>query len=84
MDNRLRAEAIATKAIRVAGGPKELSRILRARGLPISHQAVQQWKRVPVSRAPVVSEITGIPLNVLRPDVNWGAPADEPREARSA
>lgn len=56
-------------------GPVELARRLTAAGQPISSQAVGQWSEVPVKRAKAVSEITGIPLHELRPDL-WDPPSE--------
>jgi hypothetical protein len=40
-----------------------------ARALGITHGAVNQWRRVPAERVVAVERITGIPREVLRPDV---------------
>ena len=37
--------------------------------LGLSRSAVNQWTRVPVDHAKKVSELCGIPLNKLRPDI---------------
>jgi hypothetical protein len=66
------------KALRQAvyrcGGFSGLARKMAEAGSPISSAAVQAWRRVPVSRARYVSQVAGIPLYELRPDV-WDAPA---------
>ena len=51
-------------ALEAAGGPTAL-----ARALDVSHQAVIQWKRVPVNRVLAVERITGITRYELRPDI---------------
>jgi len=53
-----------TLAIKVAGGAKNL-----ATALGISPPAVYQWDRVPAERVGKVSALTGIPPQVLRPDL---------------
>ncbi len=40
-----------------------------ARHLGVTHSAVAQWKRVPAERVSLVSSVTGIPREVLRPDI---------------
>ena len=49
--------------------PRMMSEIANA--LDIRVQAVSQWRRVPIQRVAVVSEITGIPQEQLRPDFPW-------------
>lgn len=55
--------------IKQAGG---VSKIAHAVGR--HHTSVMGWKRVPVEHARVISDLTQIPLHVIRPDV-WDAPA---------
>lgn len=55
---------------RIRATPGMLARIARELGLDRS--APVQWTEVPVRHARVVSRLTGIPLNELRPDV-WTA-----------
>lgn len=50
------------------------------RHLGLSRAAISQWRVVPSRHLAAVSEVTGIPPEILRPDLN-GAPA--PRIARS-
>ncbi len=59
--------AVIAYAIEKAGGLSEL-----ARQLGVKRQAVFAWKRIPAERARKVSEITGIPLADLRPDLYEG------------
>jgi DNA-binding transcriptional regulator YdaS (Cro superfamily) len=40
-----------------------------ARALGMTPAAVSKWSRIPVHHAHRISEETGIPLHVLRPDV---------------
>ena len=51
------------RAIKIVG-PAEL-----ARRLGITRQAVDQWRKVPATRAVEVERETGIPRHELRPDV---------------
>jgi len=57
-------DKITQQAIAKAGGVTAL-----AAALGISRQAVNQWKRVPPSKAGSVSKLTGIPVQKLRPDI---------------
>jgi DNA-binding transcriptional regulator YdaS (Cro superfamily) len=43
------------------------ARIAKRAAITIS--SVSQWRRVPAERAVLVSEETGVPLHVLRPDI---------------
>ncbi|MEP9378423.1 Cro/CI family transcriptional regulator [Aquabacter sp. CN5-332] len=58
------------EAIRLAGGPTELSR-----QIGISPQAISQWDLVPAKRVLVVENITGISRYALRPDIYGPAPS---------
>jgi DNA-binding transcriptional regulator YdaS (Cro superfamily) len=40
-----------------------------ARELGVTKSAISQWKRVPAERLGDVSRITGIPMEILRPDL---------------
>jgi DNA-binding transcriptional regulator YdaS (Cro superfamily) len=53
-----------------------------ARGCNISRAAVATWPRVPAERLPEVERITGIPRQLLRPDIC--PPADAPDPAAVA
>ena len=74
--------AMVEEAIRASGGPSAL-----ARALGIDHSSVIGWRkkgRVPAERVRKVSEISGIPLHELRPDL-FDAPAHPaPSEPRAA
>ncbi|PYF05004.1 hypothetical protein BJ122_102230 [Rhodopseudomonas faecalis] len=35
----------------------------------ITRQAIDNWRQVPPERARIVSDVTGYPLHILRPDV---------------
>jgi DNA-binding transcriptional regulator YdaS (Cro superfamily) len=48
---------------------KEVSLTKLAAHLGINASAIPQWKRVPAHHAYRVSDITGIPVHELRPDV---------------
>lgn len=52
-----------------------------ARRLGLTRGAVAQWKEVPAERMGEISRITGIPMEVLRPDIFAAAKADEINEA---
>jgi len=57
-------KAIRT-AIEKAGGMRAL-----ARGIGVSYQAIQSWKkRIPAERVLDVERATGIPRDRLRPDL---------------
>lgn len=58
--------AAASRAIAAAGGAPAL-----ARKVGVNRWAVQQWKAsgIPAARVPLVSRITGIPMEELRPDL---------------
>lgn len=55
---------IAKKAIKQAGGPVKVSKLLG-----ISHQAIGQWKLIPPKWVIKIEEISGISRNELRPDI---------------
>lgn len=42
---------------------------LIARGLGLSRPAVLKWERVPAERVIAIEQITGIPRELLRPDL---------------
>jgi DNA-binding transcriptional regulator YdaS (Cro superfamily) len=48
---------------------REVSLTKLAAHLGINPSAIPQWKRVPAHHAHRVSDITGIPVHELRPDV---------------
>jgi DNA-binding transcriptional regulator YdaS (Cro superfamily) len=57
------------RAIECANGITAL-----ARALPVkSHTVIQQWRanRVPAEYCPRIERITGVPCELLRPDVEW-------------
>lgn len=51
-----------------------------AESLNIKPGAISQWDRVPAERVGDVSRATGIPPQVLRPDIFGPAPAQEPAQ----
>lgn len=59
----MRSVALA-EAIRIVGGVTEMARLL---GTTVP--AVSQWRKPPALRAKRISELTGVPLWDLRPDV---------------
>ena len=69
-------DAILDRALQIRGTVKKI-----ADRCGISTAAVSQWRRVPASKLRIVAEITGIPREVLRPDLAEGAP---PRKRRQA
>ncbi len=70
--------AAARKAVEAAGGGAALARLCG-----VTRYAVQQWKGagVPAGKLPLVSRITGIPMEELRPDLFGSAPPAAPAEA---
>ncbi|WP_299482008.1 YdaS family helix-turn-helix protein [uncultured Roseibium sp.] len=50
----------------VCNGPSSLSRKLGGHPTP---QAISQWNRVPAERVPEISNVTGVPRHVIRPDL---------------
>lgn len=54
-------------AIEAAGGRRRLGRLLG-----ISHQAISLWDRVPPERLVDIEVLTGVPREVLRPDLYRG------------
>ncbi len=52
------------RAVEVAGGPTALGRLLG-----ISGEAIVQWGRVPPLRVLDVERVTGVPKELLRPDL---------------
>ncbi|WP_341356137.1 YdaS family helix-turn-helix protein [Rhizobium tumorigenes] len=40
-----------------------------ARGLGLTRGAIAQWERVPAERVPAVSQLTGLPGRIIRPDL---------------
>jgi DNA-binding transcriptional regulator YdaS (Cro superfamily) len=61
-------------AIKRAGGHRALGR-----ALGISHQAISRWKKVPSSRVLEIERLSGVPRELLRPDLY---PPDERRQPR--
>jgi DNA-binding transcriptional regulator YdaS (Cro superfamily) len=60
----LNAENALDRAIAAVGSRAEL-----ARRLQISRAAVAQWRVTPIRRVREVSEITGVPIGELCPDL---------------
>lgn len=58
------AITLAAEAIKLAGGPRALSR-----KIGISSQAISQWDRIPATRVLEVERITGVSRHALRPDI---------------
>ena len=57
------------RAKKAAGGATMLARKLTIAGHPITPQAVSLWRQVPPERVGPVSQVTGIPVHELRPDL---------------
>jgi len=57
--------------VEAAGGGSRLARLVG-----VTKGAVQQWKSegIPAARVPLVSALTGIPMQELRPDLFLGIP----------
>lgn len=62
--------AVIAYACEKAGSGAEL-----ARKLGLTKQAISAWRRIPIEHVHKVSEVTGIPLTDLRPDVFRGSAA---------
>jgi DNA-binding transcriptional regulator YdaS (Cro superfamily) len=62
----------ARAVIKAGGGPT-----LLAAKLGVVPSAITQWKKVPPRHCRRCSEVTGIPLHEIRPDL-WDAPKKEP------
>ncbi len=58
-----RAAGIAA-AIKAAGGLRALARLLK-----INHQAILQWSQIPAERMLEIERLTGMPRELLRPDL---------------
>lgn len=56
-------------AIQKTGSVKALGEVLR-----IAPQTISQWTMIPAKHVPALSQATGIPRHVLRPDL-WEDPA---------
>ena len=52
------------RAMAAVHGPTQLARLLG-----LARQAVGGWKSVPTTRIKQVEQLTGVPRNVLRPDL---------------
>ena len=52
------------EALRRIGGPRRL-----AAALDLSVQAVNQWRRIPPHRVIEIERLTGVPRQLLRPDL---------------
>lgn len=61
--------------IKRGGGPSKL-----ARSLGLHHTSVLGWQRVPAGRVKRVSELTGVPLYEIRPEL-WEKPANAKADA---
>lgn len=66
------------RAIEAAGSEAEL-----ARRIGVSRQAIPQFKRCPPKRVAQISEATGVPKHVLRPDL-YDAPQEAPPSGKDA
>lgn len=62
--------------IRAGGGPTKLGQ-----AVGLKHSSVIAWKRVPADHLAAVSQATGIPPHVLRPDLAEIFAASAPTEA---
>lgn len=51
-------------AERAVGGTAAL-----AKAIGITSQAISQWPKIPAERVPQVSDVTGLPPHLLRPDL---------------
>jgi DNA-binding transcriptional regulator YdaS (Cro superfamily) len=64
MDDGLKA------AIEAVGGVRALADLLK-----LNRQSVHRWRCVPVNRLLQIETVTGVPRNVLRPDLGWAEDA---------
>ena len=71
------AKAGLQKAIKAAGGPSKLAKLLR-----IKPQAVSQWDEIPLKRVVDVERVTGVRREELRPDF-YGRAQSRLHEARA-
>lgn len=68
-NNRIRAFTGLERATDKFKGRRGLARKLQSRGVEITPQAVNGWKRVPLKWVPLVSEISGVPRYELCPEI---------------
>ena len=59
-----------SKAIKAAGGQTALAGHLNIRQCVVS-QWLHGGRPVPLDRCPQIAQLTGIPVEELRPDVSW-------------
>lgn len=52
--------------VALAGGPKAV-----AEKTKITAQAVSKWERIPMGHARQVAIMSGLPLEIVRPDMVW-------------
>jgi DNA-binding transcriptional regulator YdaS (Cro superfamily) len=71
MPDTRRLDPGLARAIEAMGSAKAIADLCR-----ISKSAVSQWEVIPTKRCHLISEATGIPLHVLRPDV-WEPPRNK-------
>jgi TorA maturation chaperone TorD len=76
---RIMSDPGLEQAVRAAGGITEL-----ARRIGISQPSVSNWERVPAGRVVAVEVATGVPREVLRPDLYNAAPVIDDIEAARA
>lgn len=62
--SKKRIDPMISAAAKKCGGLTQLSIALGLTG-----SAAYQWKRIPVSRVAAIEKLTGIPREVLRPDI---------------
>ena len=62
--NEMNPRAALDEAIRRAGGPKQLGKMLG-----ISRPAVAQWRKCPPTRVLQIEALTGVARTALRPDI---------------
>lgn len=59
------------QALAAVGGTSALAKLIG-----IAPQAVSQWDEIPLKRILIVEKVTGVPREVLRPDMYQRAPAN--------
>lgn len=81
MNDQITPKEALQQAIQKAGGTSELARTLQLSG----HQVIYQWglNRVPAEYCLKLEKITGVPCELLRPDMDWDVvrqPATQPAQ----
>lgn len=81
MLDKMTPEEALVEAVRIIGGPAAVGRAFEP---PISSQAVSQWRVVPPERCLRLSELSGVSVHLLRPDIYGKSPSDNAPPAEPA